>query len=108
MTEATFETSRRTAQSMRLGNVEFREGILEALPVEDGWADVVMANGWADVVMANGGGLPCAAWQKMIEDRGFVDVAIGPQVDTFAGAGGERNARRFEVFGYALIAREPG
>jgi len=40
--------------------------------------------------------------------RGFVDVAIGPPVDTFAGAGGERNARWFEVFGYAFIARKPG
>jgi ubiquinone/menaquinone biosynthesis C-methylase UbiE len=45
MTEAMLQKFRRTAQSMRLGNVEFREGILEALPVEDGWAGVVMANG---------------------------------------------------------------
>jgi arsenite methyltransferase len=34
-----------TAGTMGLGNVEFREGLLEALPVPDGWADVVISNG---------------------------------------------------------------
>jgi hypothetical protein len=43
----------------------------------------------------------------MIEDAGFVDVCIGPPVDTFGGAKGEPNARRFEVLGYAFIARKP-
>lgn len=43
----------------------------------------------------------------MIEDSGFVDVRIGPPVDTFGGAGGEKNARRFGVFGYAFLARKP-
>jgi ubiquinone/menaquinone biosynthesis C-methylase UbiE len=28
-----------------LTNVEFREGLMEDLPVEDGWADVVISNG---------------------------------------------------------------
>ena len=39
------EKSRRAAQSMGLNNVEFREGLLEEIPVEDGWADVVISNG---------------------------------------------------------------
>jgi SAM-dependent methyltransferase len=39
------EKSRATARRMELGNVEFREGILEELPVEDRWADVVISNG---------------------------------------------------------------
>lgn len=39
------EKSRRTAQSMGLDNVEFRDGLLEEIPVEDGWADVVISNG---------------------------------------------------------------
>ena len=30
---------------MRLKNVEFREGLLEALPLEDRWADVFISNG---------------------------------------------------------------
>jgi ubiquinone/menaquinone biosynthesis C-methylase UbiE len=30
---------------MGLGNVEFRQGVIEDLPVEDGWADVVISNG---------------------------------------------------------------
>ena len=30
---------------MNLSNVEFREGLLEDMPVEDGWADVVISNG---------------------------------------------------------------
>jgi hypothetical protein len=44
----------------------------------------------------------------MLLDSGFEDVRIGPAVDTFGGAGGEENARRFEVFGYAFIAHKPG
>jgi hypothetical protein len=43
----------------------------------------------------------------MLEDSGFVDVEIGPAVDTFAGASGEENARRFEVYGFAFLARKP-
>ena len=43
----------------------------------------------------------------MLEQSGFVDVVIGPPVDTFGGAGGESKARLFEVFGYAFMARKP-
>ena len=43
----------------------------------------------------------------MLEDTGFMDVVIGPPVDTFGGAGGEENARRFEVQGYPFLARKP-
>jgi SAM-dependent methyltransferase len=39
------EKSRATAQSMGLTNVEFRQGLLEEIPVDDGWADVVISNG---------------------------------------------------------------
>ena len=42
-----------------------------------------------------------------MEDSGFVQIDIGPPVDTFGGAGGERKARLFEVFGYAFIAYKP-
>ena len=44
----------------------------------------------------------------MLEDVGFVDVGIGPAVDTFGGAVGEDNARAYEVYGYAFLARKPG
>jgi arsenite methyltransferase len=43
----------------------------------------------------------------MLESVGFVDIEIGPAVDTFGGAGGEENARRFEVYGYAFLAWKP-
>jgi SAM-dependent methyltransferase len=39
------EKARRTAAAMGLANVEFREGLLERMPVDDGWADVVISNG---------------------------------------------------------------
>lgn len=40
----------------------------------------------------------------MLEEAGFVDVRIGPPVDTFGGATGEEKARAFEVYGYAFLA----
>ena len=43
-----------------------------------------------------------------MEKAGFVDVQIGPPVDTFGEAGGESKARLFEVYGYAFWARKPG
>jgi arsenite methyltransferase len=45
MTEEMLAKSRKTAQAIGLRNIEFREGILEKLPIEDGWADVVISNG---------------------------------------------------------------
>jgi hypothetical protein len=41
----------------------------------------------------------------MLEDSGFCDVQIGPAVDTFGDATGEENARAYEVYGYAFLAR---
>jgi hypothetical protein len=43
----------------------------------------------------------------MLEEIGFIGVRIGSAVDTFRGAGGEKNARRFEVYGYAFVAEKP-
>ena len=43
----------------------------------------------------------------MLTEIGFVDIEIGPPVDTFGDAHGEANARTFEVYGYAFLARKP-
>jgi hypothetical protein len=43
----------------------------------------------------------------MLEEIGFVYVTVGTPIDTFQGAGGEKNARRFEVYGYPFSARKP-
>jgi arsenite methyltransferase len=45
MTAEMLAKSRRTASSLGLDNVEFCEGLAEDLPVDDGWADVVISNG---------------------------------------------------------------
>src|SRR5437016_1641971 len=45
MTEEMLRRSRAAAESMGLRNVEFRKGVIEDLPVENGWADVVISNG---------------------------------------------------------------
>ena len=45
MTVEMLERSRAAATAIGLGNVEFRKGIIEELPVENGWADVVISNG---------------------------------------------------------------
>jgi arsenite methyltransferase len=45
MTAEMLAKSRQTAAALGLAHVEFREGLAEALPVEDAWADVVISNG---------------------------------------------------------------
>ena len=45
MTEEMLTKSVATVSKLGLTNVEFREGLAEKLPVEDGWADVVISNG---------------------------------------------------------------
>jgi ubiquinone/menaquinone biosynthesis C-methylase UbiE len=45
MTAEMLDKSRQTATALGLGHVQFRDGLAEAIPVEDAWADVVISNG---------------------------------------------------------------
>jgi SAM-dependent methyltransferase len=45
MTPEMLKKARATADALGYAHVEFREGLAERLPVEDGWADVVISNG---------------------------------------------------------------
>ncbi|MCI0698115.1 methyltransferase domain-containing protein [candidate division KSB1 bacterium] len=45
MTPAMLDKARSAAVDAGMGNVEFRHGYAESLPVPDGWADVVISNG---------------------------------------------------------------
>ena len=50
MTPEMLDRSREEAARLGLGNVEFREGLIERLPVEAGWADLVISNGVLNLV----------------------------------------------------------
>jgi SAM-dependent methyltransferase len=45
MTAEMLAKARQTGAALGLAHVQFREGLAEALPVEDAWADVVISNG---------------------------------------------------------------
>jgi SAM-dependent methyltransferase len=45
MTPDMLQKAASAAQEAGMGHVEFKEGLAEKLPVEDGWADVVISNG---------------------------------------------------------------
>lgn len=45
MTPEMLERSRSGAALIGLANIEFREGFIEDLPIEGGWADLVISNG---------------------------------------------------------------
>lgn len=81
MTPAMLERARRVAGELGLGNVEFREGILEALPVADGWADAVISNGVLNLVADKAQVLAEAF--RVLRPGGvlqFADIAVGGEV----------------------------
>src|SRR5712691_5185308 len=45
MTAEMLAKSRQSAEALGLAHVQFREGLAEALPAQDAWADVVISNG---------------------------------------------------------------
>ena len=45
MTSEMLRKSQATARELGLDQVEFRDGLAEQLPVEDGWANAVISNG---------------------------------------------------------------
>lgn len=50
MTDEMVQRASRAASAAGIDNVEFRQGLLEELPVEDKWADVVISNGVLNLV----------------------------------------------------------
>ena len=50
MTPAMIEKAKRAARESRITNAEFRLGYAEDLPIEDGWADLVISNGVLNLV----------------------------------------------------------
>ena len=54
MTEEMLAKSRATAAELGFDRVSFLEGLAEALPVEDGWADVVISNGVFNLCLDKG------------------------------------------------------
>jgi SAM-dependent methyltransferase len=78
MTPEMLGKARSAAQGLGLGNVEFREGLLEAVPVQDGWADVVISNGVINLC-ADKATVFAEAW-RVLRPGGtieFADIANG-------------------------------
>ena len=66
---------------MRLGHVEFREGLLESAPLADGWADAVISNGVINLCADKRAVF--AEIRRMLRPGGvlqFADIATGKPV----------------------------
>ena len=50
MTPAMIEKAKIAAREAGISNAEFRHGYAETLPIEDGWADVVISNGVLNLI----------------------------------------------------------
>lgn len=72
MTPAMLERARRAAEEAGIRNVEFREGLMEDLPVEDGWADVVISNGVLNLTPDKGRAL--AEMSRVLKPTGRIQI----------------------------------
>ena len=81
MTDEMLAKSRSTATAMGFDHVEFREGLAEGLPVEDGWADVVISNGVINLC-ADKRAVFSEIWRVLRPDGHlqFADIANGQPV----------------------------
>lgn len=81
MTPEMLERSRAAASLQGMEHVEFRSGILEDVPVDDGWADVVISNGVLNLVADKATVL--AEAHRVLRPGGvlqFADIAVGRTV----------------------------
>lgn len=81
MTPEMLAKARRNAELAGLANVEFRTGMLEALPVADGWADVVISNGVLNLVPDKAAAL--AEMHRVLRPDGrllLVDIVLSKAV----------------------------
>jgi arsenite methyltransferase len=73
MTPSMLEKARRGAEGAGLKkSVAFREGYAEALPVEDGWADVVISNGVLNLMPDKDAAL--AEMSRVLKPRGRLQI----------------------------------
>ncbi|MFP3907696.1 MAG: methyltransferase domain-containing protein, partial [Acidimicrobiales bacterium] len=81
MTPEMLERATRMAALVDATNVEYREGILEDVPVEDGWADVVISNGVVNLVADKA--VVFAEAARILRPGGclqIADIAVGAEV----------------------------
>jgi arsenite methyltransferase len=81
MTPEMVEKATATATALGLAQVEFRLGLAEDLPVEDGWADVVISNGVLNLCADKGAVL--SEIRRVLRPGGwlqFADIANGRPV----------------------------
>jgi arsenite methyltransferase len=72
MTTAMLAKARRAATEAGRDNVDFRESTAEALPVEDGWAEVVISNGVLNLMPDKGVGL--AEMARVLKPGGRLQI----------------------------------
>lgn len=72
MTPTMLHRARASAREMGAGNVEFREGVAEEMPVDDEWADVVISNGVLNLFADKLGGLQQMA--RVLRPGGRIQV----------------------------------
>ena len=72
MTPAMLAKARAGAALVGLDNVTFREGFAETLPVEDGWADVLISNGVFNLVIDKPGTLK--EWARVLRPGGRMQI----------------------------------
>jgi SAM-dependent methyltransferase len=73
MTPEMLAKARHSAVHAGLPNVEFRQGVLERLPVETGWADVVISNGVLNLVPDKAAAL--AEMHRVLRSGGRIQLA---------------------------------